>query len=56
MGCPLSGVPDPHHCAEVSAWWRARVRALLAQKRPHDARSLYLEFADDRLQRLLREV
>lgn len=54
MGCPQSGVPDPQVRASVSLWWRRRVRTLLAQQRPHDARSLYLEFADDRHQRLCR--
>ena len=54
MGCSLSGAPDPRQCAAVSTWWRDRVRALLAQKRPQDARSLYVEFAVDRHQCLPR--
>ena len=55
MGFPFSTPPpDSQLCGHVSGWWRARVRALIDARRPLDARSLYLEFAEDSKGRLRR--
>ena len=53
MGLPFSAPPpDPKLCCHVGAWWRSQVQALIDANRPLDARSLYLEFADDSSGRL----
>ena len=55
MGLPFSTPkPDPQLCCYLGGWWRARVRSLIDARRPLDARSLYLEFAEDPRGRLRR--
>ena len=47
MTIPFGEVPEAERDEQIGFWWRNRLEFLVDEKRPKDARALYLEFEND---------
>ena len=47
MTIPFGEVPEAERDEQIGFWWKDRLELLVDEKRPKDARALYLEFEND---------
>ena len=47
MTIPFGEVPEAERDEQIGFWWKDRLGLLVDEKRPKDARALYLEFESD---------
>ena len=47
MTIPFGDVPEAERDEQIGFWWKDRLELLVDEKRPKDARALYLEFEND---------
>ena len=47
MTIPFGEVPEADRDEQIGFWWKDRLELLVDEKRPKDARALYLEFEND---------